>query len=93
EHFGIVPLEAMIKGVPVIACNNGGPLETVQNELTGLLCDGSKEGFAACISRLCHDNNLRQKLKLNAKKATKEKFGFETFTKKVSEVVHQVISN
>ncbi|GAB1218719.1 hypothetical protein ENUP19_0003G0004 [Entamoeba nuttalli] len=93
EHFGIVPLEAMIKGVPVIACNNGGPLETVQNELTGLLCDGSKEGFAKCISRLCHDNNLRQNLKLNAKKATKEKFGFETFTKKVSEVVHHVISN
>ncbi|CDO92126.1 unnamed protein product [Kluyveromyces dobzhanskii CBS 2104] len=29
EHFGIVPLEAMKYGVPVLAVNNGGPLETV----------------------------------------------------------------
>ncbi|KKA28725.1 hypothetical protein TD95_004822 [Thielaviopsis punctulata] len=39
EHFGIVPLEAMAAGVPVVACNNGGPLETVQENSTGWHCD------------------------------------------------------
>jgi alpha-1,3/alpha-1,6-mannosyltransferase len=29
EHFGIVPLEAMKFGTPVLAINNGGPTETV----------------------------------------------------------------
>lgn len=29
EHFGIVPLEAMLAGTPVLATNTGGPLETV----------------------------------------------------------------
>lgn len=29
EHFGIVPLEAMKFGVPVIAVNNGGPVESI----------------------------------------------------------------
>ncbi|AAS53276.1 AFL098Wp [Eremothecium gossypii ATCC 10895] len=29
EHFGIVPLEAMKHGTPVLAVDNGGPLETV----------------------------------------------------------------
>ncbi|AET37946.1 GDP-Man:Man(1)GlcNAc(2)-PP-dolichol alpha-1,3-mannosyltransferase Ecym_2197 [Eremothecium cymbalariae DBVPG len=29
EHFGIVPLEAMKNGIPVLAVNNGGPVETV----------------------------------------------------------------
>jgi alpha-1,3/alpha-1,6-mannosyltransferase len=38
EHFGIVPLEAMLVGTPVIATNTGGPLETVVPGLTGWLC-------------------------------------------------------
>jgi alpha-1,3/alpha-1,6-mannosyltransferase len=37
EHFGIVPLEAMLAGVPVLAANSGGPLETVTDGQTGWL--------------------------------------------------------
>ena len=45
EHFGIVPLEAMKHGKPVLATNTGGPLETVvsyiprknEDETTGWL--------------------------------------------------------
>lgn len=29
EHFGIVPVELMLHRTPVLACNNGGPLELV----------------------------------------------------------------
>ncbi|TQS39298.1 hypothetical protein Golomagni_00179 [Golovinomyces magnicellulatus] len=38
EHFGIVPLEAMLAGVPVLAANSGGPLETIVQGQTGWLC-------------------------------------------------------
>lgn len=37
EHFGIVPLEAMLAGTPVLAANTGGPLETVVDGKTGWL--------------------------------------------------------
>jgi alpha-1,3/alpha-1,6-mannosyltransferase len=37
EHFGIVPLEAMLAGIPVLATNTGGPLETVYDGRTGWL--------------------------------------------------------
>jgi len=36
EDFGIVPVEAMAHGVPVIAHESGGPKETVIEEKTGL---------------------------------------------------------
>lgn len=39
EHFGIVPVEAMQHGVPVLASNTGGPLETVIDGKTGWLRD------------------------------------------------------
>ncbi|KAF2690489.1 glycosyltransferase family 4 protein [Lentithecium fluviatile CBS 122367] len=42
EHFGIVPLEAMLAGTPVLAANEGGPTETVVSGQTGWLRDVSK---------------------------------------------------
>ncbi|KAI1949092.1 Alpha-1,3-mannosyltransferase-like protein [Ophidiomyces ophidiicola] len=40
EHFGIVPVEAMHAGLPVLAVNTGGPLETISEGETGWLRDG-----------------------------------------------------
>ena len=37
EHFGIVPLEAMEGGRPVLADRSGGPCETVRHGVTGYL--------------------------------------------------------
>ena len=37
EHFGIVPLEAMLARVPVLAASSGGPLETILDGETGWL--------------------------------------------------------
>ncbi|KAF2716343.1 glycosyltransferase family 4 protein [Polychaeton citri CBS 116435] len=42
EHFGIVPLEAMLASVPVLATNTGGPLETIYDGRTGWLVSPDK---------------------------------------------------
>lgn len=42
ESFGMVVIEAMASGTPVIATSNGGPAETVVPGETGLLIDPSK---------------------------------------------------
>eukprot|EP00889_Picochlorum_renovo_P000310 jgi/Picre1/27340/NNA_000309.t1 len=39
EHFGIVPVEAMASNTPVIACNSGGPMESIVAGKTGFLED------------------------------------------------------
>ncbi len=52
EHFGIVPLEAMAAGRPVIACNSGGPTESIIDGKTGYLCDPEPAAFAAAMAKL-----------------------------------------
>jgi alpha-1,3/alpha-1,6-mannosyltransferase len=42
EHFGIVPLEAQLHSTPVLATPTGGPLETIEDNLTGFLRPGEK---------------------------------------------------
>ena len=52
EHFGIVPLEAMASGRPVIACNSGGPTESVLPGVTGFLCSPLPSQFADAMGKL-----------------------------------------
>lgn len=50
EDFGIVPVEVMASGRPVIAYGRGGALDTVVDRQTGLLFkDNSAEGLAQAV--------------------------------------------
>lgn len=52
EHFGMVPCEAMSVGTCVIACNSGGPTETIVHGKTGFLCEPNPENFAIRMNEL-----------------------------------------
>uniref|UniRef100_T1JBD5 BIG2 domain-containing protein n=1 Tax=Strigamia maritima TaxID=126957 RepID=T1JBD5_STRMM len=62
EHFGIVPIEAMAMGRPVIAVNSGGPTETIENTKTGFLCDSNPKSFADAMETLARDKDLALEL-------------------------------
>lgn len=52
EDFGIVPVEALACGTPVIAYAKGGILETVSDEETGILYhDNSAQGLRSAVDR------------------------------------------
>jgi glycosyltransferase involved in cell wall biosynthesis len=55
EHFGIVPLESMLAGTPVVCVKSGGPLETVVDGVTGFLCDATPRAFGQALQQLVDD--------------------------------------
>ncbi|GIY02885.1 hypothetical protein CEXT_164121 [Caerostris extrusa] len=90
EHFGIVPLEAMLLGRPVLACNSGGPLETILDDQTGYLCDAIPESFAAKMASLTRDHSLARELGVTASEHVKRNFSFQTFTSKLNTVIEEL---
>ncbi|KAH6613956.1 alpha-1,3-mannosyltransferas-like protein ALG2 [Boeremia exigua] len=64
EHFGIVPLEAMLAGIPVLAANEGGPTETVISGQTGWLRDvGMINDWTEVMRIALEDDDGAQRLK------------------------------
>ena len=63
EAFGVVFLEAMAAGVPVIGSNVGGITELIRDEENGLLARvDDPEHLAQQINRLLGDSDLRQRV-------------------------------
>ncbi|KAK3198634.1 hypothetical protein Dsin_022049 [Dipteronia sinensis] len=85
EHFGIVPLEAMAAHKPVIACNSGGPVETVKNEVTGFLCDPTPQEFSSAMAKLIKDPEMAKTMGEEARQHVTESFSTTIFGQRLNQ--------
>jgi alpha-1,3/alpha-1,6-mannosyltransferase len=94
EHFGIVPVEAMQSGLPVLASDTGGPLETVIDGETGWLRDASKPEQWTDVLRLVlrSDAQSLQRMAEAGKKRVKDNFTRLTMAKKFEGDIKDMIS-
>ena len=91
EHFGIVPLESMYVGTPVIASNSGGPLETVVNGETGYLTNPDAASYAQRMSFFFHRPEESLRMGDAAKQRVITTFSFNVFTEKLDGIVHELV--
>ncbi|KAG0467992.1 hypothetical protein HPP92_017320 [Vanilla planifolia] len=87
EHFGIVPLEAMASRKPVIACNSGGPVETVKHGVTGFLCNPTPLDFSNAMLKLMSDGDLVAEMGREARCHVAENFSTKAFGEQLNRYV------
>ncbi len=62
EPFGLVVLEAMACGLPVLAVAEGGPTESVIHGVTGLLVPRDEGAFAEALAQLLSNSRLARSM-------------------------------
>jgi len=62
EPWGMVPVEAMAYGKPVLAVNRAGPTETVQDGVTGFLLEPKVEAFAERMAWLADNPEAARRM-------------------------------
>lgn len=80
EGFGLVFLEAMAFGKPVVAAACGGALDLVHDGSNGLLVpERDSVALANALRRLLQDESLRSALGTRGAAIVREKYQFESF--------------
>lgn len=68
ETQGLVLVEAMAAGLPVVAKAAYGSLAMVQDGVTGYLCEGAEQEFAAKTLSILHDSERKMRMSAAALK-------------------------
>ena len=94
EGLGIVLLEAMAMGKPVVATNQGGPKDVVIDSVTGLLVPPSDwKSLAEAISLLLGDRRLRERYGEEGRKRVAELFSIEAHARKIVSVYREILAD
>lgn len=82
EGLPLLPLEAMLLGVPVVSTPVGGIPEVIQHGENGLLGETAEE-LAEQVKRLMQDKPLRERIIENALRTAREEFSQQTMITKL----------
>jgi glycogen synthase len=85
ESFGLVLVEAMMMGKPVVGTTAGGMREIVEVDDNGILAEaGDEKSLADCLGRLVGDPELRQRFGRRSRELYEQRFSLSTMVEETA---------
>jgi glycosyltransferase involved in cell wall biosynthesis len=94
ETFGVVLIEAMASGKPVIASDIPGPNDIIENGYNGFLFEkGNVDQLKNFLKILIENDSLRKRMGINARKTVENKYTFQKISEEYLKVFNKLLSN
>jgi glycosyltransferase involved in cell wall biosynthesis len=94
EGLGVVLIEAMTFGLPVVATNVGGIPDVVIDEETGILVpEKDPQAIKDALIRVLRDENLQRRLTAEANKHVEEAFSWPAVTAKLDNLYKRLLKS
>ncbi|MDJ0738753.1 MAG: HAD-IIB family hydrolase [Gammaproteobacteria bacterium] len=91
EPFGLTLLEAAASGLPVVATENGGPVDIIANCNNGMLVDPlDKEAIADALLHLLRDKAAWQRAARNGLEGVRRHYAWEAHAKTYTEHIARI---
>lgn len=92
EPFGLVALEAMATGTPVVVGNTGGFAETVRHGVNGIRAEaGSAADLARQVTALLDDPKLARRLSRQALRDVEERYTWSSLGRRYEELYQKIV--
>jgi len=92
EAFGLVMVEAMASGTPVIACNYGSVPEIVEDGVTGYIVKNEKEMIAAVKKLYAMDSDDYQAMRKACRNHVEKNFSLERMVDGYEQLYYSIIN-
>jgi phosphatidylinositol alpha-1,6-mannosyltransferase len=87
EGFGVVFIEAMAFGKPVVGGKHGGTVDLIEDGRTGFLVEhGNLPKLIEVLATLLKDNQRRKRIGEAARRCVNQEYSFERFSQRLKEL-------
>lgn len=94
ETFGIVLVQAMASGKPIVSVNATAVPEVVDNNVNGILVEPlNHKQFADSVIRLLKDKNLSQRFSINGQKKAHEKYSWDSIAEQYEKIFENSVNS